>query len=89
MKSVSKKAALSVFASAIALTSQNAWSQAQPTGGVEEIVVTAQKRQENLQQTPIAITALTAQALETSGIRDITGVVQATPSLYFAPYPSS
>ena len=58
-------------------------------GGIEEIVVTAQKREENLQKTPIAITALTAQALQTSGIRDITGIVQATPSLYFAPYPSS
>ncbi len=62
---------------------------ATPSGGVEEIVVTAQKRAENLQRTPIAITALTAQALQTAGIKDITGVVQATPSLYFAPYPSS
>ncbi|OCC22575.1 TonB-dependent receptor [Croceicoccus estronivorus] len=60
-----------------------------PSGGIEEIVVTAQKREENLQTTPIAITALTAQSLQTSGIRDITGIVQATPSLYFAPYPSS
>ena len=60
-----------------------------PSGGIEEIVVTAQKREENLQRTPIAITALTAQALQTAGIKDITGVVQATPSLYFAPYPSS
>ncbi|AZI35736.1 TonB-dependent receptor [Caenibius tardaugens] len=58
-------------------------------GGVEEIVVTAERRSENLQRTPIAITALTAQSLQASGIRDITGVVQATPSLYFAPYPSS
>jgi iron complex outermembrane receptor protein len=68
---------------------QAAPAAAAPSGGIEEIVVTAQKRSENLQKTPIAITALTAQALQTSGIRDITGVVQATPSLYFAPYPSS
>ncbi|AYJ88051.1 TonB-dependent receptor [Sphingomonas paeninsulae] len=57
--------------------------------GVEEIVVTAQRRAENLQQTPIAITALTSAALQASGITGLTGVVQATPSLYFAPYPSS
>jgi iron complex outermembrane receptor protein len=57
--------------------------------GVEEIVVTAQRRSENLQQTPIAITALTSAALQASGITSLTGVVQASPSLYFAPYPSS
>jgi iron complex outermembrane receptor protein len=68
---------------------QEAPAPTAPSGGIEEIVVTAQKREENLQRTPIAITALTAQALQTAGIRDITGVVQATPSLYFAPYPSS
>ncbi|MDT0575889.1 TonB-dependent receptor [Croceicoccus sp. F390] len=58
-------------------------------GGVEEIVVTAQRRAENLQQTPIAITAITADALQRQGITDLKGVVQASPSLYFAPYPSS
>ncbi|MET0270210.1 MAG: TonB-dependent receptor plug domain-containing protein, partial [Sphingomonas sp.] len=59
------------------------------TGGVEEIVVTAERRSENLQRTPIAITAITAAGLQASGITDIRGVVQAAPSLYFAPYPSS
>ena len=59
------------------------------SSGVEEIVVTAQRRAENLQRTPIAITALTSQALRTSGITDLTGVIQATPSLNFAPYPLS
>ncbi|SFR89730.1 TonB-dependent receptor [Sphingomonas jatrophae] len=58
-------------------------------GGVEEIVVTAERRAENLQRTPIAITAITSTALQASGITDIRGVVQAAPSLYFAPYPSS
>ncbi|WP_374649684.1 TonB-dependent receptor [Rhizorhabdus sp.] len=57
--------------------------------GLEEIVVTAERRAENLQRTPIAITALTATALQASGITDLRGVVQAAPSLYFAPYPSS
>ena len=57
--------------------------------GVEDIVVTAQKRAENLQDTPIAITALTSSALQASGISDLTGIVQATPSLYFAPFPNS
>jgi|TARA_R100000501_G_scaffold17919_1_gene34973 iron complex outermembrane receptor protein len=59
------------------------------SGGIEEIVVTAQRREENLQQTPIAITAITADSLQAQGITDLRGVVQASPSLYFAPYPSS
>lgn len=61
----------------------------QDAGGLEDIVVTAQRRSENLQRTPIAITALTAANLQASGITSLTGVVQASPSLYFAPYPSS
>lgn len=51
--------------------------------------MTAERRAENLQRTPIAITALTANSLQASGITDLRGVVQAAPSLYFAPYPSS
>jgi len=58
-------------------------------GGIQEIVVTAQKRAENLQNTPIAITALTSTALQKSGVTDLSGVVKQTPALYFAPYPSS
>ncbi|ARS27786.1 TonB-dependent receptor [Sphingomonas sp. KC8] len=76
-------------ASAAFAQSEPAAAEAAATGGLEDIVVTAQRRAENLQTTPIAITALTSNALQSSGITDITGVVQATPSLYFAPYPNS
>ena len=90
-------AGASLFAlNAGAALAQNADQNAAPAAeeaaapsGVEEIVVTAQRRAENLQDTPIAITALTSNALQASGITDLTGVVQATPSLYFAPYPNS
>src|SRR5687768_9540290 len=36
----------------------------QATQGLEEIIVTARKVEENLQETPIAITALSGSALE-------------------------
>jgi len=51
--------------------------------GLEEIVVTAQKRSERLQEVPVAVTAMTAQSLEKAGIggsRDLTFV---TPGLVF------
>jgi len=38
---------------------------------IEEIIVTAQKRAEKLQDVPIAITAVTAQRLDSTGVGDI------------------
>jgi iron complex outermembrane recepter protein len=51
------------------------------TGGLEEIVVTAQKREENLQNVPVAVTALSAEAIENSRIADFSDLTRAAPSL--------
>lgn len=58
-------------------------------GGIGEIVVTAQKRAENIQATPIAITAYTEDSLTALGISSVADVASVTPSLYSAPYPNS
>ncbi len=50
---------------------------------LEEVVVTAQKREESLQETPIAVTAFTARSLENKGIDDISDVANFTPNLVF------
>ena len=50
---------------------------------IEEIVVTAQKREENLQETPIAITAFTEEALEGRMINDISKLADFTPNVIF------
>ena len=47
---------------------------------LEEVVVIAQKRQENIQNTPIAITALSNAVLTAEGIHDISGLTQLVPS---------
>lgn len=57
--------------------------------GLEEIVVTAQKRAENLQDTPIAISAFTSDSLAKMGVTNVATLAQSSPSLYSAPYPSS
>ena len=49
--------------------------------GLEDIIVTAQRREENLQRVPIAITAITAAGLETSGVNSVTQLERTTPSL--------
>lgn len=54
-----------------------------PTIEIEDIIVTAQKRREGLQNTPIAITAISGQTLEKAGIDSVGGLVQVTPSLQF------
>ncbi len=50
-------------------------------GGLEEVVVTAQKREQSLQDVPVAISALSAAALENAGVQDMYDVAAQIPSL--------
>jgi iron complex outermembrane receptor protein len=57
-------------------------AHAQPAGEVlEEIVVTAQKRVQNLQDVPIAVTAIGPQLLQDSGARDVRDLQLLVPGL--------
>ena len=51
------------------------------TGQLQEVVVTAQRREENLSKVPISVTALTQEDMDTKGIKDITDVGSALPLL--------
>lgn len=79
--------ALAISASALALVmSGQAMAQdqaAEDEGGIAEIVVTAQKVSENVQDVPIAITALTADRLEQAGTTSLEGLTQLVPSVTF------
>jgi len=57
--------------------------------GIEEIVVTAQRREENLQEAPLAISALSADALTERGVTSLAGIANTSPSINFTPYPNS
>lgn len=50
---------------------------------LEEIVVTAQKIEQSLLDTPIAVTAFTRNALQKKGIDDISEIAEFTPNLVF------
>jgi len=54
------------------------------SSGLEEIVVTARRTGENLQVVPLAITALTANALEKATVREIRDIAMLTPGLAIA-----
>ena len=49
------------------------------TGGIEEIVVTAQKRAQNLIDVPLAVQAITGATLERTGTKDIEHLVDFIP----------
>lgn len=51
--------------------------------GVEDIIVTAQKRSERLQDTPISITAVTGEALADRGSGTIASLGNMTPNLVY------
>ncbi|HMT43513.1 MAG TPA: TonB-dependent receptor [Chakrabartia sp.] len=83
--------ALLIGGSLIALTAPAYAQDAAPAeeAGLDEILVTAQKREQNLQDVPIAISAISAQKVEQLGIndsRDLSGlapnvtIVQGTTS---------
>src|SRR5688572_25513820 len=59
-------------------------AQQQAAQGLEEIIVTARKVEENLQETPIAITALSGSALEDRQIFNTDVLDQVVPNLQFA-----
>ncbi len=51
---------------------------------IEEIVVTARKREENLQDIPLTVNAFTESALEESGITSLQDIADLTPGFDFA-----
>lgn len=56
---------------------------------LEEVIVTAQKRSENLQEVPISVMALNASALEQKNIVSLSDVGAYVPGLSVQPYPGS
>ena len=56
-------------------------AMAQERAQLEEVVVTARKRAENLQDVPMSVTAISAEQLERLGIRDLKDVTRYTPGV--------
>ena len=69
---------------ATALAASEASIAQESDGGLEEVIVTATKREQNLQDVPISITAFTQEALDDRGIVDLEGLAQRTPSFTYS-----
>ncbi|MDP3768431.1 MAG: TonB-dependent receptor, partial [Dehalococcoidia bacterium] len=58
-------------------------ASAQEPTAIEEVIVTAQRRSESLQNVPIAVTAVTAEQLAAKRVDSVAGVARISPSISF------
>ncbi|HVY86065.1 MAG TPA: TonB-dependent receptor [Caulobacterales bacterium] len=81
--------AQALLATAAPISIGTAWAQdSQPaaTAGDETVIVTARRREESLQDTPIAVTVLSAASLERQQVTSTTQLTNVAPSLQFHSY---
>lgn len=57
--------------------------QANQQAALEEIVVTAQRREQNLQDVPVAVTAVTSRDIEARGIQSTRDILPMTPNVTY------
>ena len=50
-------------------------------GAIEEVIVTATKREQSIQEVPIAVSAFAAEDLEQRGVQDLYGLQEVSPSI--------
>jgi iron complex outermembrane receptor protein len=84
---ISKRVLHGVLAAGICLLSWagvTAAAAAEGVGGLEEIVVTARRKEESLQSVPISISAFTTEDLQNRGIQTLEDLARQTPGLEFA-----
>lgn len=60
-----------------------------PVAALEEVTVTAEKRKESLQDTPISIAAFSGEALETKQIASLADMTTLVPNLQISPHPNT
>lgn len=80
MKTTPSKAKLAAAVAAITAATASPVLYAQ--GMLEEVIVTAQKREQSLQDVPVAVSAFNAEMIEKSGVKDMFDLQVNAPSLF-------
>ena len=81
--SIDMRVALAFSASALALMAASP-SLAQDTGfTIEELVVTAEKREQSLQDVPVAVTAYTSERRDLLGVANVEDLARVSPSITY------
>jgi len=76
-----KKITSKIFATIISIAAIGFSTIARGSSVIEEVVVTAQKRSESLQSVPVAITAFSAESMESKKIEVASDIALAIPNL--------
>ena len=71
----------------VSMTDQS--MEVRSAGGIEEVVVTAQKREQSLQDTPIALTAITASTIDDLDIKNVVDMAGISPNVMLVETPSN
>jgi iron complex outermembrane receptor protein len=74
---------ISLVLAPLAALPLQALAQDPTAAGLEQVTVTAQRREQNLQDVPISVTAFTGEALQTSNIRAATEYLLRTPNVSY------
>jgi iron complex outermembrane receptor protein len=78
---MNSRVASAIAAVLAASSSQSGWAQETETVGLQEIIVTAQRRAENLQDVPIAVQALTGENLAQLNVSTLDDYVRYLPNV--------
>ncbi|USQ96682.1 TonB-dependent receptor [Caulobacter sp. RL271] len=82
-------ALLALLGAPAALARTPSAAPAQEVSQIEEVVVTAQRRSESLQDVPVTVTAFGSDQVQQARIRQIDDVAGLTPGLQFDAFPAS
>ncbi len=88
MNTNKSKLLAAVAAGGLIAAAGQAHAQAASEGGLAEIVVTAQKREQSLQDVPTSISAITSEALEINRINNVQDLDSITPGLSISTMPA-
>src|ERR1700688_696104 len=69
------------LASAASANDATATAEPAAAGGLEEIVVTATRREETISRVPVSVTAFNQEMIDQKGIKDFQDVVRFTPGV--------
>ena len=79
-----KKSVLAILTTTMLVTPSFAWAQDaadEDRGGLEEIIVTAQKREEGLSRVPISISAVSGESISETGTANLEQLSSSVPNL--------
>jgi iron complex outermembrane receptor protein len=81
-----RAAILAVLGGSGVSTLETAWAQERSSGGIEEIIVTTEFREANVQDTPVAITAVNADMLDARNQTNLVQISAQAPNVTLTPW---